>query len=181
MEWIDEVKNRIKRGRIILFDRDSQPVAALYERLCVADRRAVVIWALYFAESCALRLKELGERDQAKAFDAILAAKMWAAGDIKMPEAKRAILDCHAAAKEAQCAEAAALYRAVGQACSAVHTPRHAPGLYVYELTAYVLRYGVDGCKGKIEERAAEYLSRLENIEGHIGDYDFVRAKFLSR
>ena len=42
MEWIDEVKNRIKRGRIILFDRDSQPVAALYERLCVADRRAVV-------------------------------------------------------------------------------------------------------------------------------------------
>ena len=147
MEWIDEVKNRIKRGRIILFDRDSQPVAALYERLCVADRRAVVIWALYFAESCALRIKELGERDQAKAFDAIRAAKMWAAG----------------------------------QACSAVHTPRHAPGLYVYELTAYVLRYGVDGCKGKIEERAAEYLSRLENIEGHIGDYDFVRAKFLSR
>ena len=43
------------------------------------------------------------------------AARAWAAGDIKMPLARRKILDCHAVAKELANPEAIALCHAVGQ------------------------------------------------------------------
>lgn len=181
MEWIEEVKDKIKRKRSVLFDIDGQPTERIYSELCNADRKAVVIWALDFAEDCAKRLKELGESDADRAISAILLARMWAAGDIKMPQAKRAILDCHAAAKVTTNHEAIALFHAVGQACSTVHTKRHAPGLYVYELTAYVLRYGADDCKEMIEKRIEEYLSTLKDIQTHIDNYGDRWAKFMER
>ena len=164
MEWIEAVKDRIKRKRSVLFDVDREPLCAVYAALAGKDRKTVILWALALAENCAERLAELGERDADSDFATILAARMWAAGDIKMPEARRAILYCHAAAKTAGSREAAALFHAVGQACSSVHTPRHAPGLCVYELTAYVLRYGADGCREAVEGRADEYLKLLGEL-----------------
>lgn len=164
MEWIEEVRDKIKRKRSILFDVDCEPLCALCAALEGRDRRTVILWALALAENCAERLSELGERDADVAFSAIFAARTWAAGDIKMSEARRAILYCHAAAKTAGSREAAALFHAVGQACSSVHTPRHAPGLCVYELTAYVLRYGADGCREAVEGRICEYLRLLDEL-----------------
>lgn len=74
-----------------------------------------------------------------------------------MREAQRAILRCHAMAREAASAEDAALCHAVGQACSVVHTPRHAMGYPIYELTALVRRYGLDGCREAVERRVEGY------------------------
>ena len=88
-------------------------------------------------------------------------ARLWAAGEIKMPEAKRFILNCHALAKESENPEAIALCHAVGQACSVVHTGGHAMGFPIYELTALVYRFGTGHCREIIERRRQEYLEKL--------------------
>jgi hypothetical protein len=68
---------------------------------------------------------------------ALASARRWLAGAIKLPEAKPAILGCHAAAREAEGEPAAqAAARAVGQAAAAIHTPTHALGLAFYGAAA---------------------------------------------
>ncbi len=57
-----------------------------------------------------------------------------------MPEAKRAILRCHALAKNWDDRVDRALCHGVAQSCSAVHVETHALGLVFYELTALVLQ-----------------------------------------
>lgn len=80
-----------------------------------------------------------------------------------MPEAKRAILDVHAMARDMRSPADAALCHAVGQGCSCVHTPKHALGLPVYELTAVFLEGG-EGCTGAVAWRATSYLVDLKRI-----------------
>lgn len=58
-------------------------------------------------------------------------------------------------------AEDAALCHAVAQACSVVHTLRHALGYPVYELTARVIRSGFEGFEDDVERRVSEYADRL--------------------
>lgn len=58
-------------------------------------------------------------------------------------------------------AEDAALCHAVAQACSVVHTPRHALGYPVYELTALVIRSGYEGFEDDVVSRVSEYADRL--------------------
>lgn len=63
--------------------------------------------------------------------------RLWAKGDIKMPEAKKAILDAHQAASSlSQDKVIEAYIRAVAQGLSTVHTPKHALGIVYYGLTA---------------------------------------------
>ena len=80
-----------------------------------------------------------GDRRPRAALDA---AWLWARGRLKMHVAQRAILDCHAMAKDVTTAADAALCHAVGQACGTVHTAGHAMGYPVYELTAIVRALG---------------------------------------
>ena len=54
----------------------------------------------------------------------------------------------------------AALCHAVGQRCSCVHTPKHALGLPVYELTAAFLKGGRD--PSSIERIVDTYLDALD-------------------
>ena len=75
-----------------------------------------------------------------------------------MPVAKRAILDVHAMAKLMDDPVDAALCHAVGQGCSCVHTPKHALGLPVYELTAVFLT------GGDPEESVGAYADSLKRI-----------------
>lgn len=84
--------------------------------------------------------------------------RRWAAGEIKMPQAKRAVLACHAAAKELSGSWAVAMCHAVGQGVSAVHVREHAMGLPIYELTAIVRAH-----PGDYEAPALEKTAR--NLE----------------
>lgn len=81
-------------------------------------------------------------------------------GDVLMPVAKRAILDVHAMARDMDDPADAALCHAVGQGCSCVHTPKHALGLPVYELTAAFLKGGRD--LSSIERIVDTYLDALD-------------------
>ena len=93
--------------------------------------------------------------------EAIAASKAWASGEIKMPIAKQAILNCHAMVKELADPADIARCHAVGQACSVVHTTGHALGYPMYALTAIVLEHGLEECREPIEQRVMYYEQRL--------------------
>ena len=78
-----------------------------------------------------------------------------------MPIAKRAILNCHAMAKELTDLADIARCHAVGQACSVIHTAGHVLGYPMYELTAIVLEHGLDNCRYAVERRVMYYEQRL--------------------
>lgn len=178
MDVLQTVKDRLKRKNLVLFAQDDIYFDRLRQQLNSASRKAIVLWALQLAEEGAgelSRIMPLDERPQTT----VRLATLWAQGELKMPVAKRAILDCHSAAKETNNPEAIAYYHAVAQGCSCVHTPGHALGYPLYELTALVRRYGIDSCEKAICERVADYESKLAYWCEHAATYSGSWAPFL--
>ena len=158
--WLAEVSAKAKRHNQILFSKESLLLDNLRHLIGQANRRALTLWALELAEDTVLQLAERYPEDL-RPEEAIAASRAWAAGEIKMPLAKRAILNCHAMAKELAIPVDIARCHAVGQACSVVHTAGHALGYPMYELTAIVLELGLDGCRDTVEQRVVYYEQRL--------------------
>ena len=158
--WFAEVKAKAKCKNQILFSKDSLLLTDLCQLIAQANRRALILWALKLAEETARELAENYPEDH-RPQDAIAASRAWAAGEIKMPIAKQAILRCHAMAKELINPADIARCHAVGQACSVVHTVGHALGYPLYELTAIVLEQGLDNCRDTVEQRVMYYKQRL--------------------
>ena len=158
--WFAEVKAKAKRKNQILFSKDSLLLTDLCQLIAQANRRALILWALELAEETT---RELAEKypENHRPREAIAASRAWAAGEIKMPIAKQAILNCHAMAKELTASADIARCHAVGQACSVVHTVGHALGYPMYELTAIILEQGLDGCRESVEQRLMYYEQRL--------------------
>ncbi len=158
--WLAEVFAKLKRHNQILFSRDSLLLAELSRLIEQTNRRALVLWALELAEETARELAENYPEDH-RPQEASTASRAWAAGEIKMPRAKRAILSCHAMAKELTNPADIARCHAVGQACSVVHTAGHALGYPMYELTSIVLDLGLEEYRDPIEQRVMYYAQRL--------------------
>ncbi len=168
-----------KPGRQILFSRDSQCLQELLMLMEVASHRALVRWALDCAEG-ALAAFEEGRPREARPRIALERCAAWARGEIKMPEARRAILDAHAVAKDVGDRRLAALAHAIGQAGATVHAKTHAPGLAFYELTAIRLEKGPDW-EEAVARRIGFYTERLLYWSGHADDPGRAWAKFLLR
>lgn len=158
-EWAEGALARRSRGCRILFTPQSACLSDLRALIDGQNRRALALWALDLASETADALAERHPGDR-RPRDAVDASSDWASGKAKMDAARRAILSCHAMAKEMD-AEDAALCHAVAQACSVVHTPRHALGYPVYELTALVIRSGSEGFEVDVEGRVSQYADRL--------------------
>lgn len=177
--WLDEVRERARRGDQILFSQSSLLLQDLAAALETQSRRAVTLWALEQAQIVAERLVRAHPAETCPV-DTVAAARAWAAGQIRMPQAKRAILACHALARQWPDDPAdAALCHAVAQGCSTVHTTGHALGLPIYELTALVYQQGIPGCRGAAEARAADYRQRLLYWQQHAPSYAGPWAPFL--
>ena len=164
--WLAEVCAKAKRHNQILFSKENALLDNLRHLIGQANRRVLVLWALELAEESARVLAEKYPEDR-RPKEAIAASRAWAAGEIKMPIAKRAILDCHAMAKELTNPADIARCHAVGQACSVVHTAGHALGYPMYELTAIVLELGLDDCRDAVEHRVRYYEQRLHYWAEH--------------
>ena len=158
--WLAEVKAKAKRRNQILFAAESPLLAGLCRLIAGAERRALILWALELAEETVRELESRYPGDH-RPREAVEAAREWAAGEIKMPLAKRAILDCHAMSKELAAPADIAQCHAVGQACSVVHTAGHAMGYPIYELTALVRELGLESCREAVEDRVRDYEQRL--------------------
>lgn len=180
MYWIDEVKQNIKKKRQILFSKSSEILQNLQDMLALANKRIVVLWALSFAKEAVDYLNIKYPEEDAPSC-CLEATKLWAAGQIKMPQAKKEILNCHALAKRLDSQEDIALCHAIGQACGSVHAKGHAIGFPIYELTAIVRKYGIEECPQFVEKRLQEYTDRLILLEKENKDKDFEWAKFLCR
>lgn len=175
MDYMEEAALRLKRKNQILFSKEGLWELDLLLRQ--QNRRTVVCWALEMAADI---LTELSARlpGEERPAQCLADARRWAAGEIRMPEAKRAILACHAAAKELPPYEAA-LCHALAQGCSVVHTSGHAMGLPIYQLTALVRRDGLAECPKTVERQLNRYLERLSWWAGHPEEQKGPWAKFL--
>jgi len=147
--------------RKILYNRESpeiQPIRELVER---QNHRTLVLWAL----SCGGEFVELYESrvsGDPRPRRALEAARSWARGEIRMPEARKAALATHQAAREhgydpVACAAA----RVPGHVVGTVHVETHALGLVFYGLTALVHKARESGQEeGPVVEKALQRWSR---------------------
>lgn len=180
MGWIDEVAVRLKKKNQILFAKDSEYMQDLLILLQSQNHRVIVLWAFDFAEES---VNVLGEKypEEGRPKEALKAAKDWAAGRINMRIAQRKILDCHAFAKEIDCAEDIARCHAIGQACATVHTSGHAIGYPIYDLSAIIYKLGLEHCRQAVEQRKQEYIDKLFYWNAHLDEYKGDWAAFMMK
>ncbi len=92
------------------------------------------------------------------------ATRKWLSGEIKLPQAKAAILECHKAARETEgnpVAQAAA--RAIGQCSSTIHSATHCLGLALYGAVAVAYdALGTEAPWTQIESCAADECRRMQ-------------------
>lgn len=166
MDWMEETEQKRKKKNKILFSDKSIILKDLAASLAEQNRRVLILWAFDLAQQTAAVLEERYPFDT-RPMRALEICGLWAQGKVKMPQARQAILECHRAAKSRSSEEDAALYHAVGQACSVVHTGRHAIGFPIYELTALVRRFGMEECRTPVEKRVEEYWETLRFWSRH--------------
>jgi hypothetical protein len=117
----------------MLNDLEAPHVCALAKLMETQSKATLVRWATDYCECNLLPLYQKHCPNDPRLECAIEAARKWLAGLIKLPEAKKYILACHAAAREAydnKAAQGAA--RAVGQSASTIHSTKHCMGLALY-------------------------------------------------
>lgn len=155
-----DIEIKLKKRNQILFSRDSQCLQALINLIQLQNHRVLVMWALDCAK---LTLEQFEEKypDERRPRTCLELCEAWARGKIKMPVAKRAILDSHAVAKVIVDREYGALCHAIGHAGATVHVETHALGLPFYELTAVVLKYGKGNFQKPVNEKIDYYYNNL--------------------
>lgn len=177
-----DVERRIDRKNKILFTRESACLQALKEQISRQSRLTLVLWAF---DCLRIPVSELVRRypDETDIPQAYTCCLAWAHAEVKMPVAKRAILDCHAAAKRMTCPADIALCHAVGQGCASVHVETHALGLAFYELTAMVIRHGWKDYEAAVTKKIDFYQTRLAFWQAQTPAYRDSRpwADFLLR
>ena len=178
MDWLDEVRTKLKRKNQVLFAKDAEFLQDLAMLFREQSHKTMVLWALDLAAESVAKLEEKYP-DEARPREALEAARAWAEGKIKMRPAQRKILECHALAKELDSKEDIALCHAIGQACAVVHTAGHAMGYPMYELSSIVYRLGVENCRESVERRKQEYIQKLFYWNEHVDDYKGIWADFM--
>lgn len=103
--------------------------------------------------------------------ECVQSAKLWAQGSVKMNETKPMILHCHQLAKK----QNNILIAAIAQGCSVVHTPKHAMGLVLYELSWIYKNKNYQDVLDKIEE----YVKTLQKVKDNHIDNQGKWATFI--
>jgi len=137
-----------------------QPLVQLAEK---QSKTTLARWAIDYAEQVMLPLWNKHDPDDRRPQAALNAAREWLSGTVKLPQAKKLILLCHAAAREAEVnpvAQAAA--RAIGQSASTIHSARHCMGLVFYGALAIAYdRLGTNASWDDLEQCAADECGRM--------------------
>jgi hypothetical protein len=154
----------MSKARKMLSDWNAPYIQSLMKLIATQSKATLAIWAVDYSERVILPLWSKYYPDDLRPQNALYAAREWLSGTIKLPQAKAAILECHAAAREADgnpVAQAAA--RTIGQCASTIHSARHCIGLAFYGALAVAYdRIGTDVQWGQIEQCAAEECGRME-------------------
>lgn len=173
-----DVEQKLKKKNRILFSRDSKCLRELKILIEQQKHRTLVMWALDCAKIPLAQFEEKYPHEFRPRM-ALELCEAWSRGKIKMPAAKRAILDAHAVAKEIEDNVYGALCHAIGHAGATVHVETHALGLPFYELTSLVLKFGKDKYQKKVHEKINYYCQRLLYWQENINKIDLEWAGFL--
>ena len=173
-----DVEIKLKKRNKILFSRDSLCLQELIKLIQLQNHRVLIMWALNCAK---IPLKQFEAKYQHERRPRICLelSEKWARGKIKMPEAKRAILDAHAVAKEIDDEIYGALCHSIGHAGATVHTETHALGLPIYELTSLVLKYGRENYSEPVRAKIKYYCDRLLYWQENTDKLNLEWANFL--
>lgn len=169
-DWLDDVIYCAHSKNKLWFRKGKGLIAELEKAVSDKSRKTIVLWSLSLANEVRDKLShQLYNDSRPKA--AIDMSTDWAFGRCKMQQARACINSCHSLCKD-DISEIDSLYcHAIGQACSTVHTPKHAMGLPMYYLTAIAKLYGISNCKDAILERYEHYLDKLKFCEGQVNEY----------
>ena len=178
MDIKSSIASKYRKGNSILFSRDSECLQELIQLIQIQKHRTLVLWALDCAEK-PLKMFEISYPDEHRLRNSLSLCKAWSRGLVKMPEAKKAILNAHAIAKEIDDKVNIARIHAVAQAGSTVHVETHALGLVFYELTAIVFNVGIENCDQPVSEKINYYLDRLLYWQLNGDNLNISWAKFL--
>lgn len=152
------------KARKVLNDWKASYIISLMKLIETQSKKTLANWSLDYSEKVILPLWQKYHPDDSRPQNALYAARKWLSGEIKLPQAKKAILECHAAAREAEgnpVAQAAA--RTIGQCASTIHSVRHCIGLAFYGALAVAYdMLGTDAPWSEIEEYAKEECGRME-------------------
>lgn len=150
--------------RKMLSDWEAPYLQSLIHLIETQSKKTLIHWVLDYSEECLLPLWKKHFEEDLRPAEAIQAARSWVAGDIKLPEAKKYILRCHEAAREAEGNPIAqAVARAIGQSASTIHSPRHCIGLALYGALGEAYdRWGTEAPWERILEEAADACGRME-------------------
>lgn len=153
------------KARKMLSNWNAPYIQSLMNLVETQSKSTLANWVVDYAERVLLPLWIKYYRNDQRPQNALDAARKWLSGEIKLPEAKVTILECHAAAREADLnpvAQAAA--RAMGQSASTIHAPRHCMGLAFYGALAVAYdTLGTNETWEKLEQYAAEECERMLN------------------
>lgn len=154
----------MSKERKMLSDWKAPYIQSLMKLIETQSKATLADWAVDYSERVILPLWVKYFPDDLRPQNALHAARQWLSGTIKLPQAKSAILECHAAARLAEAnptAQAAA--RTIGQCASTIHSARHCIGLAFYGAIAVAYdRLGTDAPWEQIENCAAEECGRME-------------------
>lgn len=173
-----DVEDKIKKKNKILFNEKSSCLAQLVPLLSEQSHRIQVMWAFDCLPSVLEEFEKIVPSER-RPRECVLLCRRWAQGKIKMKEAKRAILACHAVAKEIDDKVGIALSHAIGQGGSTVHVGSHSLGLVVYELTAIVIHHNYANYEEEVLKKIEYYMSRLLYWKDQITEVPLNWASFL--
>lgn len=147
----------------MLTDMEAPAIQALMQLIETQSKATLANWAIHYSEQVLLPIWEKNSPGDERPKEALEAARQWLSGAIKLPEAKKKILECHGAARDAESKSAAqAAARAIGQSASTIHSARHCIGLALYGALAMAYdELGTDAPWDQLDERAAEECRKM--------------------
>ncbi len=151
------------KTRKMLSEWNAPYIQALVKVIETQSKTTLVHWGIDYSELRMLPIYESSYQDDFRPRQALNAAREWLSGEIKLPQAKAVILECHAAAREAEATPAAqAAARAIGQSASTIHSASHCIGLTFYgALAAAYDTLGMNAPWEQLERCAAEECGRM--------------------
>ena len=149
--------------RRMLNDWNAPYIQKLIKLMETQSKVTVSNWSIDYAEEVLLPIWNKSNSSDRRPQLAIDYARKWLNDEVKLPEVKKIILDCHKAAKEnEQNPTAQATARAIGQSASTIHAITHASGLVLYGALAVAYdNLGINASWEQLEQSAAKQCDRM--------------------
>ena len=142
--------------RRMLNDWNAPYIQKLIKLMETQSKKTISTWAIDYAEEVLLPIWNKSNSSDRRPQLALDFARKWLDNEVKLPEVKKVILDCHQAAKENEDPTSQATARAIGQSASTIHAITHASGLVLYGALAVAYdNLGIDTSWEKLEQSAA--------------------------